>query len=89
LSRIDQIEKAANELLTDRRMDFTIVQATLAFLEVHKDRYPDAYERAKEKSKRDDQINAAAEMDGILRGITALNRSPQSIVAADTYCTHN
>jgi len=95
-SQTKQIEQAAIELVTDRRMNFTdagFVQASLAFLEAHKDVYPDAYARAQEICKMHhcleskygndghdslnrgyDEIETASAMEGLIRGIAALNK---------------
>lgn len=55
------------------------IQASLAFLEENKDRYPEAYERAKkiyEETKGQGvyyDLDAAADMHGIIVGIAAIN----------------
>ena len=51
LSRIERVERAATELLKDRRFNYTpegFIQAALAFLEKNKDLHPDSYARAQE-----------------------------------------
>ena len=55
LSRVNQVERAATALISDRRMNFSdegFVQAALAFLEKNKDLYPDSYLRAQEICKQ-------------------------------------
>lgn len=83
LSRIEDIQKAANELIKVRRMEFTdrgFIQAGLSFMETNKDLYPDSYQRAikiYEKLEKSEysyaEIDAASEMAGLIKGISILN----------------
>lgn len=49
INRVSSIERAATEMVKDRRMkysDLGFVHATLAFLEKNRDLHPDTYDRA-------------------------------------------
>ena len=85
LTRIKQISRVADELSKNREMDFThegYIQAGLAFLEQNKDLYPDSYLRAnliykkykKTETYNNNVVELAFEMDGLIKGIGALNR---------------
>lgn len=76
----------ASELVERRQMDFTdegYIQAALAFLEKHKEEFPDAYARAKLMCENFkcfdpgadgyDLISASSQLDGLLTGISALS----------------
>lgn len=83
LGRIEDIQKAANELIKERSTEFTdrgFIQAGLSFMEINKDIYPDSYQRAikiYEKLERSEYIfeeaEAASEMAGLIKGISILN----------------
>ncbi|AGH97685.1 hypothetical protein [Micavibrio aeruginosavorus] len=86
LSRISDVERAAIALINNKSMNYTnvgYVHAALVFLEKNKDLFPDTYARAllicdeyKCNSPESDgrtMITAAYAMDGILKGIAAIN----------------
>lgn len=83
IDRVKDIQRAASQLVEERDMRFTsegFVQATLSFLEVNKDLYPDTYMRAVEIEQKMHEsksiytgAEAASELSGILNGIAILN----------------
>lgn len=83
LSRIEDIHRAASELVDQRRITFSpegFVQAALSFLETTKDLYPDTYARAADIAKKMHESEsifsgseAESEMVGIIYGIAILN----------------
>lgn len=83
LSRINNIQKAANILIEKQRTEFTergFIQACLSFMEINKDIYPDTYLRAvtiydkMNNSKYSyEEVDAAFEMQGLIKGIAILN----------------
>lgn len=87
LTHIERVERAAVQLLENREFEYTstgFIQAGLAFLELHRDVMPDAYQRAQELcSSRDcwggadsvDNVYVASSMAGLLRGIAITRQS--------------
>lgn len=83
LGRIENIQKAANELIKVRNTEFTnrgFIQAGLSFMETNKDLYPDSYQRAIKIYKKVEEsefsyveTEAAYEMEGLIKGISILN----------------
>lgn len=86
LMKVRDIERAANELVKDYEARNNtargFIQAGLAFMETHKNLYPDSYERAKKvysAIENEDYYfeveKRAEEMKGLLLGISVLNRN--------------
>lgn len=83
LGRIEDIQKAANELIKERSTEFTnrgFIQAGLSFMETNKDIYPDSYQRAIKIYEKVEgaessfvETDAAYEMEGLIKGISILN----------------
>ena len=80
--RLESAGRQASQLIQDREMEYThegYIAAGLAFLEKHRQLYPETYERAKQICVRHEcnaystnYVGAAHEMDGLLRGISTM-----------------
>ena len=80
--RIKNIHRQAEIIISHHEpygFDKAFIQESLTFLEENKDRYPDSYERAKQiyetmkNSHFQYGYEPAMEIEGILKGIAALN----------------
>lgn len=86
IERMASVERAATQMVADKRMEYTdlgFVQATLAFLEKNKDLYPDTYERAlkmcsnykcNEPGNQLDMVDLSYTMSGLLKGLATIER---------------
>lgn len=83
LERIESIQKAAKMLIEKQGSEFTergFIQAGLSFMEINKDLYPDTYQRAVKIYEKlnnakysYEEVDAAYEMKGLIKGISILN----------------
>lgn len=83
MKRIENIERAANQMILDYDKKYThlgFVMATLAFLEKNKDLYPDVYKKALDMHstyKCDEPnptyvVDFAFAMQGLLKGLATI-----------------
>ena len=84
LDRIASVERAASQMISNRRIEYTnlgFIQASLAFLEKNRDLYPDTYQRALTMCAQFrcdypyadiDNISMASGMEGLLKGIAVI-----------------
>jgi len=83
LERINNIHRQATAIYEHHgpySINKVFIQEVLTFLEENKDRYPDAYERAKQiysdmkNSEFQYDSDAATELRGIIKGIATINK---------------